>query len=162
MYKACIAVVDASRARLFTLERSDEVEGLKEQLTEERDLVELARRMRAADLFADTRPGANRTRGLQYGLDDHREGHLEAYDAEFARTIMNELATLLRTSKARRLILCASPGMLGELRQVRDGLPKDVTVDEVARDLVKLTPTQLRDQLADYGLLPARPPRPTA
>jgi hypothetical protein len=50
--------------------------------------------------------------------------------------------------------------MLGELRAA--GIPRrdGVVVDEVPRDLVELRPGNIRDQLATYGLLPARPPRP--
>jgi protein required for attachment to host cells len=162
MDKTCIAVVDASRARLFTFERSNEAEGMKEQLTEERDLIAPARRLRPVDLFSDTRPGSSRTGSLQYGLDDHRDAHIETLDEEFARKVTVELATLLLASHAHKLIVCASPNMLGRLREVQSELPRNLTVEEVARDLVKLTPSQLRDQLADYGLLPARPPRPVA
>jgi hypothetical protein len=38
MYRACIAVVDASRARLFTYERSNDADG-HEELAELTDLV---------------------------------------------------------------------------------------------------------------------------
>jgi protein required for attachment to host cells len=161
MYKACIAVVDATRARLFLFERSNEVDGLKETLDEQRDLIDPARRLRAADLFSDTRPGSSRSGNLQYGFDDHRDEHIERMDVDFARSIVGELAELVQTSHARRLILCASPGMLGKIRRVQATLPTDVVVDEVARNLVKLTPAQLREQLASYGLLPASP-RPQA
>jgi protein required for attachment to host cells len=162
MYKACIAVVDASRARLFTFERSSEVEGLKEGFHEQRDLIDPARRLRGSELFSESRPGTSRSGNLQYAFDDHRDAHIEHLDAEFARTVVGELADLLQSSHAQRLILCASPNMLGEIRQARTALPRDIEIDEVARNLVKLTPAQLRDQLASYGLLPARPSRPQA
>lgn len=160
MYRACIAVVDASRARLFTYERASDTEGLSEHLIEERDLVNLARRLRPVDLFSDSRPGTGRIGNLQYGLDDHRDAHIEQLDAEFSRTVIGQLVDLLRANHAQRLILCASPNMLGELRNASADLRReDLAIDEVARDLVKLTPSQLRDRLTDYGLLPARPPR---
>jgi protein required for attachment to host cells len=160
MNKTCIAVVDASRARLFTYERSSEPGAPAEQLTEQRDLINPARRLRGVELFSESRPGSSRTGGLQYTLDDHRDAHIEALDAEFARTIVGELVQLLRSEAAKRLILCASPHMLGEIREAGDALTRDLDIDEVPRDLVALTPAQLRDQLTDYGLLPARPPRP--
>jgi protein required for attachment to host cells len=161
MSTACIAVVDASRARLFTLERTAENENVREELTEQRDLVNPARRLRPAELFSESRPGSSRTGGLQYAFDDHRDAHLEALDAEFARTIIGEVLGLLKSTHAERLIMCASPHMLGQLRDAGD-LPKDVAVDEMPRDLVKLTPSQLRDQLTAYELLPAPPARPSA
>jgi protein required for attachment to host cells len=157
MYRACIAVVDASRARLFTLERSADGGELLEELVEQRDLANPARRLRPSELFSDTRPGTGRTGGVQYAFDDHRDAHVDRLDAEFARAVVDELAALLRSARAQRLILCASPRMLGALRDVGRELRRDMLViDEVPRDLVKLTPTDLRDQLASYGLLPQR------
>jgi hypothetical protein len=49
--------------------------------------------------------------------------------------------------------------MLGELRRAHDALADDIVIDEVARNLVRLTPPQLRNQLASYGLLPPPPSR---
>lgn len=162
MYRACIAVVDASRARLFTFQRSSEVEGVHEELTEQRDLVNPARRRRSADLFSDTRPGVARTAGVQYGLDDHRDDSIAHMDSEFSRAIVGELADMVRAARADRLIVCASPHMLGDLRDAGDELRRAVAViDEVPRDLVKLTPTQLRARLASYGILPAVSARPS-
>jgi protein required for attachment to host cells len=160
MYRACIAVVDASRARLFTYERSSEVEGLKEDLAEQHDLVNPARRLRPGQLFSEPRPGLGRTGNLQYAIDDHRDAHIDAMDAEFSRAIITSLTGLLRGTQATRVIVCASPNMLGQLRDAGlASMRETLEVDEVPRDLVKLTPPQLRDQLASYGLLPAKPPR---
>jgi hypothetical protein len=85
MYRTCIAVVDATRARLFTLERTSDAEGLHEELSERRDLVNIARHRRASELFSDTRPGTVRTGGLQYAVDDHRDAHVDKLDADFSR-----------------------------------------------------------------------------
>jgi protein required for attachment to host cells len=156
MNHTCIAVVDASRARLFTLERVAEPTGLRETLEERRDLVNPARRLRPNDLFSDSRPGSSRAGSLQFNFDDHRDAHVDGLDAEFARAVATELAELLRTTRATRLILCASPRMLGELRSRAELRPAGVAVDEIPRDLVKLTPTELRDQLGSYGMLPPR------
>jgi protein required for attachment to host cells len=160
MYRACIAVVDASRARLFILDRTTDSGELHEELSERRDLINPARRRRPSELFSESRPPLGRTGGLQYGTDDHRDDHIAELDAEFSRTIVGELAALLRSAGAQRLILCASPRMLGELREAGRALHHDAPViDEIPSDLVKLTPSQLRDQLASYGLLPPPPPR---
>ena len=161
MYRACIAVVDASRARLFTFRRAAEAEGIHEELSEQQDLVNLARRQRPSELFSDT-PGSNRTGGLRYAFDDHRDAHLDELDVEFARYVTTELGALLRTTAPQRLIVCASPRMLGHLREVGGELRRDrsLAIDEVPRDLVKLTTFELRDRLASYGLLPPQPSRP--
>jgi protein required for attachment to host cells len=160
MYRACIIVVDASRARLFTFERTSDGEGLHEQLSERRDLVSPARRMRASELFSDDQ-GSSRTGPLHYGLGDGGDGYIEALDAEFARAIVAEAVELIRSSPVQRLILCASPRMLGTLREVGGELRRSgVPIDELPRDLVKLSVAELREHLASHGLLPVLPASP--
>jgi protein required for attachment to host cells len=158
MTRTCIALVDATRARLFTFERTTDPGGDHDDFTEHADLVNPARRMRASDLFSDSRPGSNRTGPLQYAFDDHREAHLDNMDAEFARAVVGEIRRVMRVNAARRLVVCATPRMLGQLRAAElrhDGF----AVDELPRDLVKLTAPELRDQLASYGLLPPKTAR---
>lgn len=154
MYRTCIAVVDAARARLFTYERSTSVEGLEETLVEQRDMINPGRRLRPSQLFSDSGPASGRTGGLQYGFDDHREAHVEELDAEFSRAIIAEVVALLRSAHTQRLIMCASPNMLGELREAGRTLTREgVKIDELPRDFTKLTPPQLRKHLALHGLL---------
>ncbi|MGE0395295.1 MAG: host attachment protein [Kofleriaceae bacterium] len=157
MYRTCIAVVDASRARLLTYERSSQPEGLEEKLVEQRDLINPARRLTPSEQLTDS-PGSSRTgEGQHFGFDDHRDARTDKLDAEFSRMVNREIADLLRNMPADRLIVCASPRMLGHLREGRGVLPTDeLTIDELARDLVKLTPAQLRDHLVAKGLVPAR------
>ncbi len=153
MYRTCIAVVDASRARLFTHERAVEPDGLHDELLERQDLINPARRLRSSELFS-SRPGSGRSGGLHFGLDDHQSDHLEKLDADFARDITTAIASQLAANPAQRLIICASPHMLGELRQTLDEIRRPaLTVEEIPRDLVKSTPSKLREQLEYYGLL---------
>jgi len=158
MYRIIIAVADASRARLFSYERTSDPNGLHESFSELADLVDPARRLRPVQLFSDSRPGSSRTGGLQFGFDDHRDAHIEELDAAFARAIVDALATQLESHPPQRLVMCASPRMLGRLRTACAELrTSELTIDEVPRDLVKLTAAEIRDQLASYGLLPPRP-----
>jgi protein required for attachment to host cells len=143
--KTWIAVVDATRARLFHFERTVDASGAREELVERVDLVDPARRRRPAELFSDA-PGSNRGARFQYGLDDHRGAHVAAIDAEFARLVAAEIG---RVRGSEALILCASPKMMGRLRAA--GVETD---SELVRDLVKLTPSELRHELADRGFLP--------
>src|SRR4051794_11979702 len=76
MYRACIAVVDATRARLFIFERTTEPEAMRESLREHTDLVNPARR-HPGELFADSRPGSSRIGGLPSTFDDHRGAHID-------------------------------------------------------------------------------------
>lgn len=159
MQRTLLVVVDASRARIFTLDRTAAPEGLQEELVERRDFINPARRQRPSELFSDSPAAGYTGTGRRYGFDDHRAEHLEQLDRVFAREVTAEAERLCREQGIRRLIVCASPNMLGELRQAMRDLPKDYLVDELARDLVKLTPPKLRAQLGEHGLLPAAPPR---
>ena len=153
MYRICIAIVDASRARLFQYERALEPEGPHEQLLELTDLVNPARRLRPSELLSSSGQG-NHVGVHGYALDDHHEEHAAHLDDEFARAVTGELKLL--TAGVDRLILCASPKMLGRLRDVIGALHRpELAISEIPHDLVKLTPSQLQDQLVSYGVLPA-------
>lgn len=157
MYKACIAVVDASRARLFTFQRSSHDSGVDEQFIEQSDMINPARRLRPSELFSDTRPGISRVGPKQFSVDDHRDAHLDHYDQAFAAAVAVELGRMASDSNPDRVVLCASPRMLGMLRDVTTALHKPGRViDELPRDIVKLTTPELRDYLESYGLLPPR------
>lgn len=159
MYRECIAVVDASRARLMTLERTLEPSGLDEQLVEQRDFINPSRRLTPSQQLSDS-PSSGRMRDAHFGIDDHRDARTENIDADFARSINREIAALLGTLPAKRLVLCASPRMLGHLRESRDELPRDLSIVELPRDLTKLTLAELRDRLAAHGLIPVRSMQP--
>jgi protein required for attachment to host cells len=160
MYRACIAVIDATRARLFTLDREFDGIATHEELTEQTDFVNPARHLRASELFSDS-PGTSRAaRGLHFAFDDHRDAHIDHMDAEFAHSVTAEIGRVVRDRAARRLVVCASPQMLGQLRAA-ELYQTGIVIDEVPHELAKLTAHQLRDQLAAYGVLPPRPPRPS-
>jgi len=134
MNRSCIAVVDASRARLFTFDRTHGDSGVHEQLVEQRDL--------------DDR------------LVPDRDARTDPLDAAFARIVAAEIEALLRASGAHRLILCGSPRMLGELRVAGADLRRQgLLIDELPRDLIGLTVPRLRERLASYSLLPPLPRR---
>jgi protein required for attachment to host cells len=158
MSRICIAVVDASRARLLLFDRSVSSGRTEEHLTEIADFANPARRTRPSQLFSDSRPGSSRTGHLQYAFDDHRDAHVDRMDAEFAQIITAEIARILRAEQATQVIVCASSRMLDKLRACEPRL--HVSVEEVPHDLTQLRISQLRDRLASYGVLPPRPTRP--
>src|SRR3569623_1942875 len=55
MQRTIIVLADATRGRLFTFDRSDEVDGLRESLTERADLVNPARRSLRCTAAGDSR-----------------------------------------------------------------------------------------------------------
>lgn len=135
MSRTCIAIVDASRARLLVFDRNSDGVVITEELEERTDLVNPGRRVQ------------------------QRRAHFDQLDTEFARDIAAAIQRTLRETGATRLIVCASPHMLGELR-VTDLRSNGVVIDELRRDLSKLTPPQIREHLVEHHLLPAAPPRP--
>jgi len=158
MYRVTIAIVDATRARLFQFVRTSDPEGLRDQLTEVSDLIDPARRLRPSELFSDTGANTNHVGRQGFTFDDHRDEHMARLDTEFVRSIAAEIERL--AAGADRLVICSSPRMLGRLRELIKDSP-GLSVDELPRNLVKLTPPQLRDRLASYELLPPPLPRAT-
>jgi len=156
----CIAIVDASRARLFVHTRSVDPSGTNDAFIEHADLVDPARRLAGTELFSDTRTNSGvAANGHHYGIDDHRAAHIDQLDTEFAREIVAKLEALVTETSCHRVVLCASPHMLGTLRDLLGVLRELAPIDELARDFVKLTPPELRVQLAAHGLLARVPDR---
>jgi protein required for attachment to host cells len=155
--RSCIAIIDASRARIYTYEQEHDP---ADQLREVSDLVNPGRRLLPHAIFADTRPGERgRVRGqLGHAVDDHRDAHYNEMDAQFGKDIVATIARVVRAGSYAQLIVVASPPMLGVFRKAggvlhaRNGLQ----IHEVVRDLVKLTSAQLHDHLAQLRLIPPR------
>lgn len=157
MTTTCIVTADASRARLFTFEEPVGDDDRSLELCERMDLIDPARRRRPSELFSESRPGLDRApSGRGFAVDDHREGNRKHMDREFAAEIASALDGLARARGCSRLILAASPRMLGLLREIEPLAGRAVEVCEIDRDLVHLTGAQLHDYLADRGLLPRR------
>jgi protein required for attachment to host cells len=77
-------------------------------------------------------------------------------DRDFAVDIAGACADLIREHGCNRLILAASPRMLGFLRELGGFSQLGVEVREIDRNLVHLSSAQLHDYLAGRGLLPER------
>ena len=155
MNRTCIAIIDASRARLFRLDRTSDSGNIREELVEQTDLVNPARHQKDTDLFSDE-SGKSRSGSLGFGFDDHRAAHVDELDHAFARMISTELHKLADDPQVSHLIVCATPRMLGNVRQAAGSMEREgLKVDEVARNLVQLTPPQIREHLSSYGLLPS-------
>lgn len=135
MYKACIAAIDAARARFFLFTRTAHHGGVDEQMIEQTGLLHPARR------------------GAQLQPADHAHR-----DRAFAAEVAAELGRVANRHEVDRVVLCASPHMLGILRGFTAPLHRPGrVVDELPRDVVQLTAPELRTYLASYGLLPPRP-----
>jgi protein required for attachment to host cells len=116
--------------------------------------------LRPSEQLSETRPPSNRTpTGLGYATDDHRDDYIHELDRRFAAEIMGQAEALIAETGSQRLIVIASPHMLGLLRHHTDRLRDQLEVEETALDLTRETVPQLQTHLVDLGLLPAPPPR---
>lgn len=152
MRKTVVAIVDAAHARLFTYQHAD---GEPPRMHEVRDLVNPGRQ--AHGMFAA--PPARRWMGGGYGnVDDHREDHVAELEARFAKAVVADLDRITREQAFGRVIIVASPRMLGTLRAVYGPLERpDLEIIEIAQDLAWLTSPQLHDHLAAMKLVEPRP-----
>jgi len=163
MKRACIATIDAARARLYVYQEDAEP---GRELREVRDLTNPGRRMKQGEMFSETRPtlapsghvgpSASGTSGGP-GKDDHRDDHVAMMDAKFAKEVVDEIEKLIRAEAVGHLVLVAGPKMLGELRKANGALKRGgMVVDELPSELSHLSATQLHDHLASLALIPGR------
>ena len=154
MRPVAIAIADAARARVFTFTRLDDDAPLA--LHERADLVSPERRVRPRELWTDARPRGNpNPSGHGDPVDDHREDHLAEVDRRFAAEVVQQLAAVADATGAVRVALVASPRFLGHLREHAGPLyQRGLTVEEVARDLTREDPRELRAHLGQLGVLP--------
>lgn len=158
MKRACIAIVDAARTRIFTYDpaESNGVHAASDRtLREEVDLVNPGGRGR--DLFSTTRPGIERVAPGGGSTDDHREVHLDQLERNFAQHIVDEVDRIARERAFTRIVLVTPPKMLGELRKVDGKLRRpEMSVEYLERDLARLTSSQIHDHLADLRIISPR------
>jgi protein required for attachment to host cells len=151
MKRACIAIVDAAHARLYSYEQRDEGEPT---LTEERDLVNAGRQ--AHGMFSDKPSRAPGGDG-KAAKDDHRFDHLAEREQRFARMVVAEIDRLVRDRDFRHVILVASPRMLGALRRSDAQLRRpEIVLDQIPQDLSWLSSPQVHDHLAAMKLIDPR------
>ncbi len=162
MKRACIAIVDAARARIYTYDQSSDAgrPAPAGALHEAIDLVNPGRR--GHDLYSTTKPGAKRSAPGSGTTDDHRDAHADELDRRFAHQVVSEIDRIAREHAYDRVLMVASPAMLGELRGADRGLGPELQVEYVARDLARLTSPQIHDHLAQLRLVAPRRPAPIA
>jgi hypothetical protein len=157
----CVLVADSARARILVIAGGDaDLEPTRSALTEVAALTSPERRARDSELFSDPRPGLRRAgpHGPRHGTDDHRERERREARRRLAELAAAEADAVCRRTGASRLVVAASPAMLGLLRPALDRCSGASPLARVerARDLSMLTPPAIHDALAQAGLLPPR------
>jgi len=165
MANYCVVVASGAHARFFTLKTVaiPELEsGAK--LIERGELSNPEKEIPGRDLYADPKSGRSRAPhgGPSHGYNDHRSQHEDECDRRFAYQVLKKANGVAQAEKARHVVLIAPARMLGCLRQDLDIILKQhIEVHELAKDISKLSSSQIHDYLAKERLLPARKGRPT-
>jgi len=160
MRQACIAIVEAARARIYTYDDTDPNGGrtpAQPALHEEVDMVNPGRRGHDEDRYSTTKPGIKRDSPGGGSTDDHRDAHVDQLERSFAKAVVEEVDRITRMRALGRVIVVAGPHMLGELRR-HDGVlhRSERSVEYVDSDLAGFTPPQIHDRLADLKLISPR------
>lgn len=155
-----VVVADGTRARFFTLEAAA-LPSLESspRLTEHEDLVNVEHKQGGHDKYSSTRTGINLNPrgGPSHGYDDHRAQQEQEHERRFAADITARALSLAQQQHAGHLVLAAESHMLGLLRDaLKIPAKSGIDVHDLAKDLTRLTTTQLHDQLAAAGLVPVR------
>ncbi len=163
MSEYCVVVLDAVRARFFSVEpaRRPRTES-GPRLAERTALLNPEVEMRDGQLFSETRTGANRSgTGPAHRYDDHRTRHRAEFLRRFAGRIAQEACRVAEDLGARTVVLAASRSMLGALRACRARMASPrLDWKELARELTRQPPDAIQAHLARAGLIPAcRPPQ---
>ena len=107
-------------------------------------------RMKDTELYSDA-PGRTFDSG---GQGRHvMENEVDAKKEEsirFARSLCEKLRQATIDKRFEKLYILAAPAFLGELRECMDDNVKSLVAGEVAKDVVKQTPEEIRSKLPDF------------
>lgn len=142
MAKIWVLVGDDSRARIFRTNRAAPLEEVEDSLNP------LARG-HEQDLVTD-RPGSDKDRVgyAQHAVGGERSPK-EAAARRFARRLGERLREARLAGEYERLFLVAPPAFLGVLRQALDEGTRETVVGEMAKDLSRLRPEEIRAHLPE-------------
>lgn len=159
MNEQFVVVVDALKARFFTLQPTPEPEFESgPNLIEVTELNNINRGLNGQQ-WSSLKTGRNRVPGggPAHGYDDHRTKHMQEYEKKFAREISEEVVKAARQNHCKRVIITAGRQMLGHLRYYYDLLAKaGIEITELDKDLIKLSAQEIHHYLSREGMLPAR------
>ncbi len=159
MQEICALVVNAARARYFTLEYPTDpaLEGGPD-LVEVDDQANPSATLAPREQFSNLR-GRHRSPGggPEHRYDDHRDKHQEELTQRFAKALIDTTAALVLKQRPDKLVIAASPDMLGRLRPLLEEDTRIATpLVECAKDLSGLSPKEIHAALVEYGCAPQR------
>lgn len=159
MNQSLLAVADGTKARFLTLNLAGfpEYES-NPQWIEHECLLNSAKELQGQDLWASAKTGRNRGAGGQaHSYDDRRQNHMIEFERRFAQTIATQLVQFIESHPVEQLFLIAEPQFLGLMRNaLMPVLPKNLKMNELAKNLCHLKPHELYEYLVSKQLLPAQ------
>lgn len=155
-----VVVADSSRARFFTLEPAQTPELESGPNLIERGDVTNSSSIKPQELWSDNKTGRNRgVGGSAHGYDDHRTQHSDEYNRRFARQVSEQLVEIAKNNDCSRVIVAAGSSMLGHLRNNFSSINRaGLHVEDIDKDLCKLSPNDIHSRLTKEGVLPAKKP----
>jgi protein required for attachment to host cells len=154
----CIVVADGTRARIFTLD-DGATDAPGPDLVEHEGLANPEHKLAGRDKYSATRTGGNLNpqKGSAHGYDDHRDKEEREHERRFAQDIASHAVALAQREHSYQLVVVAEKRMLGVLRETLVLPAKSgIELRELAKDLTRLSATELQAHLAEAGLVPAR------
>jgi protein required for attachment to host cells len=151
----CIIIAaDGMRARMFVVQQDASLQA-GSRLIEKIHLVNTELRARGTDApQVRSERNTSRQAGPMHPQDAERDWHRAELERRFAREIAAHAASLVKTGAATRLVLAATPRMLGHVRApLRKALGPRMKVAEIGRDYTHLTPARLHGRLAAADVL---------
>lgn len=159
MIQILVTVISKTKARFLTLEQAQlPAYQSGPNLIEHEALLNPTQDVGGKDLWATVKTGRNQgSAGQAHAYDDHRDNHLEEFERRFAQMIATQIVNLAQTHQAQRLVLVAEPQILGGVRDALNPiLPKNLQIQELAKDLCKVKTSELHEHLASKNILPVR------
>ncbi|MCM1984484.1 host attachment protein [Lyngbya confervoides] len=155
-FKAVI-VANQAHARFWIWEDADPFDGQRQQLQELESLMNPMEPGVAKEVWSNAKAGRNRGASHQgHGYDDHRQNHLDEFERRFCSAIAAHGKQVIDQHQIRSLVLVAPPEVLGHLRrEIQTIWPKHLRIQELSKDLVKQSATELQHYLTQKKLLPS-------
>ncbi|MDJ0620957.1 MAG: host attachment protein [Calothrix sp. MO_192.B10] len=159
MNQILVTVMDRTRARFLTLESAQFPEYESgPNLIEQKSILNPIQELQGKELWANVKTGRNQGLGSKaHAYDDRRESHVVEFERRFAQMIAHEILNLTQSWHIQQVLLVAEPQILGVVRQeVIPVLPKNLQIQDLAKDLCNHRPLEIHEHLANHNLLPTR------
>ena len=142
MKSIMVVVANGSKARIFTTYSAHY------PLVEIASLVAPEMRMHEQNMVSDL-PGKNRSNSAGHAYED--EVNPKKYEmVRFARSLSEYLDGAREKDQIARLLIVASPALLGELRKHITDKTSDLIVYQLAKDLTTFDTDEIRKHLPKY------------